>query len=132
MIKTLCITLFVFILTGCSKENEKKPGTRKVRYEIITTSTVISPYRTSLVNYTISPGKSKSSDFSTGTRWEQTTTVDNSIRLNLTPLDLVLETPGSATATIYVDDKVKATTTSQSRTVTGLNTVFLSPISFQL
>ncbi len=127
--------LYLFLITGCKKESNRNSGSNDVKYEILTSTAIAAPslgqiYRVGYVNST---GQLETVDnFIPGQKsWTKSVTITTSSRpLNVqvaAPQAIFLSAPGSVTLNIYVGGILKASTTNNSTSGSGLHFVVSTP-----
>jgi hypothetical protein len=127
--------LYSFLITGCKKESSRSGGNNEVKYEILTSTAIAPPslgqiYRVGYVNGT---GQLETADnFIPGQKsWTKSITITTSSRpLNVqvaAPQAIFLSAPGSVTLNIYVGGILKASTTNNSTSGSGLHFVVSTP-----
>ncbi len=127
--------LYLFLIAGCKKESSRSGGNNEVKYEILTSTAIAPPslgqiYRVGYVNGT---GQLETADnFIPGQKsWTKSITITTSSRpLNVqvvAPQTIFLTAPGSVTLNIYVGRILKASTTNNSTSGSGLHFVVSTP-----
>jgi hypothetical protein len=127
--------LYLFLITACKKESNQSGGSNDVKYEIITSTTIAPPSlgQIYLVGYINATGQLETANnFIAGQKsWTKSVTITTSSRpLNVqvvAPQAIFLTAPGSVTLNIYVGRILKASTTNNSTSGSGLHFVVSTP-----
>jgi len=134
-IKLFLFALFCVTFFACNKDTNNSTSSKEVKYEILTSVAIAPPslgqiYRVGYINGT---GQLETTDnFIAGQKsWTKTITITTASRpLNIqvaAPQTVFLSAPGTVTCNIYVGGKLKATTTNNSTSASGLHFVVSTP-----
>lgn len=116
---SICITTFF----GCSGDSDSSPNNTHVRYEIISTSsfkvptlngTVLSPYSLNIGYLNESGGQQNEQIVANGTTYTKTVTMQTELRplpIQYAVSGYTLNTTGTVTTKIYVNNSLKGTKT---------------------
>ncbi len=126
-VRNLILLILVTIsLNSCRKDNKLS-----VKYEITTTTSISNPPTTIITKIGLRSADTFS-NFTSGSYWTSTIDVETSYRpltITLNPQTIYLSAVGSATLNIYVNGKLKATSTTQSTFFSNAHMITGAPLS---
>ncbi len=119
----------LLLIAGCSKP--RKDDFFHIKHEIITTEEVENPYP--IINATGGNAAGTYTNFTSGKKWEITSYFETSMRpvqVFLNGQNIRLKNAGKVTLNIYVNHKLKATSTRETDIFEGKHTVTTEPIGY--